>query len=93
MPNKSNLIGSAALLGTTVAVLALFVPAVSMAQSPRPDFPGAKQQEPSYLQQQPTPDPGLSPRPDFPGAKQPDTAKTPQSEWPGSQRGEAPSQK
>jgi hypothetical protein len=89
---KSNLIGSAALLGTTVAVLALLLPAASMAQAPRPDFPGAKQQEPFYSQQQPT-DPGLAPRPDFPGAKQPDTAKTPQSDRPGSQQGQAPSQK
>jgi hypothetical protein len=92
---KSNLTGSAALLGTTVAVLALLVPAASMAQAPRPDFPGAKQQEPFYLQQQPAPDAGLSPRPDFPGPKQPETgsAKTPQSNWPGSQQGAAPSQK
>jgi hypothetical protein len=92
---KSNLISSEALLRATVAALALLVPAAGMAQAPRPDFPGAKQQEPFYLQQQPAPDPGFSPRADFPGAKQPDTgtAKTPQSEWPGSQQEEAPSQK
>jgi hypothetical protein len=91
MTIKSNLIGSAALLGTLVAVLALLVPAASMAQAPRPDFPGAKQQEPFYSQQH-APDPGLTPRPDFPGAKQPEngTAKTPQSS---SQQGQAPSQK
>jgi hypothetical protein len=85
---KNNLMRSAA-LGATVA--ALLVPVSSMAQAPRPDFPGAKQQEPFYSQQ-PVPEPG-SPRPDFPGAKQPDngTAKAPQTDLRGSQQ--TPSQK
>lgn len=89
---KSNLMRSATLFGATVAALALLVPAATLAQAPRPDFPGAKQQEPVP---QAAPDPGLSARPDFPGAKQPDTgtAKMPKSDLPGSQQGEAPSQK
>jgi hypothetical protein len=72
------------LFGATVAALALLVPAATMAQAPRPDFPGAKQQDQ---------DPGLSPRSDFPGPKQSDadTTKTPQSDSPGSQQGENPS--
>jgi hypothetical protein len=91
---RSNPKRRAGLLGCTVAALALLVPAAAMAQAPRPDFPGAKQQEPFYSQQ-PVPDPGSSPRPDFPGPKQPDTgtAKMPQSDLPRSQQGEAPSQK
>jgi hypothetical protein len=85
---------SAVLLGATVAALALLAPAVTMAQAPRPDFPGAKQQDPYYSQQPMSPQ-AISPRPDFPGAKQPDTgtAKTPQSDLPGSQQGQAPVQK
>ena len=92
---NSNLMRSAALLGAAAAGLALLVPTATLAQAPRPDFPGAKQQEPFYLLQRPAPDSGLSPRPDFPGAKEPDlgTAKWPQLDLPGSQQGEAPSQK
>jgi hypothetical protein len=40
-------------------------------ESPRPDFPSAKQQDQSDKAHQP--DLAQSPRPDFPGAKQPDT--------------------
>lgn len=81
------------LIGATVAALALLAPAATMAQAPRPDFPGAKQQDP-YSQRLPG-DPAFAPRPDFPGAKQPDsgTAKMPQSDLQGSQQGQAPSQK
>jgi len=91
---KGDLKHRSAFLGSTVAALALLVPATALAQAPRPDFPGAKQQEPFYSQQ-PMPEPGLSPRPDFPGPKQPDTgtAKMPRSDLPRSQPGEAPSQK
>jgi len=89
----NSILRSAALLGTAVGALAVLAPAASKAQAPRPDLPGAKQQEPYYAQ----PDPGFSPRADFPGAKQPDKpagmAKTPQSDLPGPKQGEAPSQK
>jgi hypothetical protein len=82
----TSILRSAALLGVAVAALAM-APVARAADegfAPRPDFPGAKQQEPLAAQ----PDPGLapragSPRPDFPGAKQPDnpaTPKTPQSD-------------
>ena len=85
-----SILRSAVLLGTAVGAFAVLVPAASMAQAPRPDFPGAKQQEPLAVQ----PDPGISPRPDFPGAKQPDKpagmTASPQSN---SKEGETPSQK
>jgi hypothetical protein len=60
---------SAALLGVAIAALAMapVARAVDQGFAPRPDFPGAKQQE------QAQPDPALSPpspRPDFPGPKQ-----------------------
>jgi hypothetical protein len=68
-----KLLRSAALLGVAVAALAMapVARAVDQGFAPRPDFPGAKQQEQPQAAQ---PEPGLSPpspRPDFPGAKQP----------------------
>jgi hypothetical protein len=76
----TSILRSAALLGTAVGAFAVLVPAASMAQAPRPDFPGAKQQEPYAAQ---TPDPAFSPRPDFPGPKEPNKpagmTTTPQS--------------
>jgi hypothetical protein len=79
---------SAALLSVAVAALAMapVARAIDEGFAPRPDFPGAKQQEQPLAAQ---PDPGFSPRPDFPGAKQPN-ANTQQSDQ---KQGEAPSQK
>jgi hypothetical protein len=79
---------SAALLGVAVAALAMapVAKAVDQGYAPRPDFPGAKQQEQPLAVQ---PDPGLSapsPRPDFPGAKQPPQQSN-------QKQGETPSQK
>jgi hypothetical protein len=79
---------SAALLGVAVAALAMapVAKAVDQGYAPRPDFPGAKQQEQPLAAQ---PDPGLSapsPRPDFPGAKQPPQQSN-------QKQGETPSQK
>jgi hypothetical protein len=79
---------SAALLGVAVAALAMapVAKAVDQGYAPRPDFPGAKQQEQPLAAQ---PDPGLSapsPRPDFPGAKQP-------AQQSNEKQGETPSQK
>jgi hypothetical protein len=53
-------------LGAAVAALVMLVPVATLAQSPRYDFPGGRQQGYYYRN-----DPGLAPRPDFPGAKQP----------------------
>jgi hypothetical protein len=69
----TSILRSAALVGVAVAALAMapVARAVDQGFAPRPDFPGAKQQEQPLAVQ---PDPGLSPpspRPDFPGAKQP----------------------
>jgi hypothetical protein len=60
MSIKATPILRSALLGAAVATLAV-APAMAIDQgfAPRPDFPGAKQQ-----------DLGAAPRPDFPGAKQ-----------------------
>jgi hypothetical protein len=62
----------AAVLGVAVASFAMAPVAMAVDQgfAPRPDFPGAKQQDPSYSQQQQLPPQATSPRPDFPGAKQ-----------------------
>jgi hypothetical protein len=83
-----KMLRSATLLSIAVAALAMapVAKAVDQGFAPRPDFPGAKQQEQPQAAQ---PDPGLSPpspRPDFPGAKQPQK----QSDQDGS---ETPSQK
>jgi hypothetical protein len=63
----TSILRPAALLGVAAAALAV-APAMAIDQgfAPRPDFPGAKQQQ---MAPQAT-----SPRPDFPGAKQ-STAK------------------
>jgi hypothetical protein len=83
MPKANSTFRFAALLGAAVA---MSVPTAAIAQTiapnepsqqskilvPRPDFPGAKQQE--ELQT----DIGKTPRPDFPGPKQSETpAQTP----------------
>jgi hypothetical protein len=83
-----KVLNSAALLGVVVAALAMapVAKAVDQGFAPRPDFPGAKQQEQPLAAQ---PDPALSapsPRPDFPGAKQP-------AQQSDQKQGETPSQK
>jgi hypothetical protein len=90
--SPTSILRSTALLGVAVATLAVAPAAMAIDQgfAPRPDFPGAKQQEQPLAVQ---PDPGISPsspRPDFPGAKQPGNTANPQS---GPNQGQAPSQK
>ena len=69
----SSILRSAALLGITVAAFAI-APVVTMAQAPRPDFPGAKQQE-SRPNFEPAIKPrGAAPRADLPALVTPDEA-------------------
>jgi hypothetical protein len=85
----TSILRSAALLGVAVATLAVAPAAMAIDQgfAPRPDFPGAKQQEQPLAVQ---PD---SPRPDFPGAKQPGNQTGTANPQSGTNQGEAPSQK
>jgi hypothetical protein len=69
----SSILRFARLLGITVAALAI-TPVVTVAQAPRPDFPGAKQQEP-----RPNFEPAIkplraAPPANFPGLVTPDEA-------------------
>jgi hypothetical protein len=87
MVDKTNPCRSAALAGAVITALAL-VPAIALAQAPRPDFPGAKQGDQQF-------DATKSPRPDFPGAKQGDgdVAKSPRPDIPGPKQAEPQPQK
>jgi hypothetical protein len=87
--SSTSILRSAALLGVAVATLAAAPAAMAIDQglAPRPDFPGAKQQE-QPLAVQPN-----SPRPDFPGAKQPGNQMGKTNPQSGQNQGEAPSQK
>jgi hypothetical protein len=69
----SSMLRSAALVGITVAALAM-TPVATMAQAPRPDFPGAKQSE-SRPKFEPAIKPlGAAPRADLPDLVTPDEA-------------------
>lgn len=89
MTSRTTLIfRSVAFAGAMSAALAL-LPTVVMAQAPRPDFPGAKQDD---TQQS---DSIKAPRPDFPGPKQGETtqATSPRPDFPAPKQGDAQPQK
>jgi len=69
----SSILRAAALVVITVAALAM-TPVVTMAQAPRPDFPGAKQQEPRSNFEPAIKPLGGAPPADFPGLVTPDEA-------------------